>query len=125
MGPIPSGDTSERYFSDLYIPSYTPSLFALIDSRKAGPQTLDKPSLLLVARPDDSLPGVKGEIKVIRTLKSQVTVTGLVSSEAIPTSVVEGLRGNHSLTTFTFDGLFEYLGNFVAKIYSPQRERLQ
>jgi hypothetical protein len=68
MGPIPSSDTSERYFSDLYIPSYTPSLSALIESRKASPQMLDKPSLLLVARPDDSLPGVKGEIKVIRAL---------------------------------------------------------
>ena len=62
---------------------------------------------------------------MIRTLKSQVTMTGLVSSEAIPTSVVEGLRGNHSLTAFIFDGLFEYLGYFVAQIYSPQRERLQ
>ena len=96
MGPIPSSNTSERYFSDLYIPSYTPSLSALIDSRKASAQMLDsdKPSLLLVARPDDSLPGVKGEIKVIRALESRVTVTGLVSSEATPTSVVEGLRGS-------------------------------
>jgi CHAT domain-containing protein len=92
MGPIPSSDAAERYFSDLYVPSYTPSLSALIDSRKASPQMLDKPSLLLVARPDDSLPGVKREIEVIRALKSRVTVTGLVSSEATPTSVVEGLR---------------------------------
>ncbi|KAF8257823.1 CHAT domain-containing protein [Lactarius quietus] len=94
MGPIPSSDTRDRYFSDLYIPSYTPSLSALIDSRNASPQMLEKPSLLLVARPDDSLPGVKGEIKVIRALSSQVMVTGLVSSEATPTSVVEGLRGS-------------------------------
>ena len=92
MGPIPSNDSSEKYFSDLYIPSYTPSLSALIESRKAGPRMLDKSSLLLVARPDDSLPGVKGEIKVIRALKSRVTVTSLVSDEATPTSVVEGLR---------------------------------
>jgi len=94
MGPIPSSDTSERYFSDLYIPSYTPSLSALIESRKASPQMLDKFSLLLVAQPDDSLPGVKGEIKVIRKLEERVTVMGLVSSEATPTSVVEGLRGS-------------------------------
>ena len=92
MGPIPSSDSSERYFSDLYIPSYTPSLSALIESRKTSPQMLGRPSLLLVARPDDSLPGVRGEIKVIRALKSQVTVTGLVSGEATPTSVVGGLR---------------------------------
>jgi CHAT domain-containing protein len=94
MGPIPSSDTCERYFSDLYVPSYTPSLSALIESRKASPQVLEKPPLLLVARPDDSLPGVKGEIKVIRALKSRVTVTGLVSSEATPTSVVDGLQGS-------------------------------
>jgi tetratricopeptide (TPR) repeat protein len=65
MGPIPSSNTREQYFSDLYIPSYTPSLSALIESRKASPQMSDKPSLLLVAQPDDSLPGVSGEIKVI------------------------------------------------------------
>ena len=94
MGPIPSNHSSERYFSDLYVPSYTPSLSALIESRKAGPRMLDKPSLLLVARPDDSLPGVEGEIRVIRALQPRVTVTGLVSSAATPTSVVEGLLGS-------------------------------
>jgi tetratricopeptide (TPR) repeat protein len=73
MGPIPSSDAGKpRYFSDLYIPSYTPSLSALIESRRASPQMLEKPSLLLVAQPEDSLPGVKGEIKVIkRALKAQ------------------------------------------------------
>ena len=99
MGPIPSTHLSERYFSDLYIPSYLPSLSALVDSRRAveaSPhwQMQEKPSLLLVARPDDSLPGVKGEIKVIKALESRVTVTGLVSSKATPASVVEGLRGS-------------------------------
>ncbi|KAI0298418.1 hypothetical protein B0F90DRAFT_1734469, partial [Multifurca ochricompacta] len=29
MGPIPSNDGVKRYFSDLYIPSYTPTLSAL------------------------------------------------------------------------------------------------
>ncbi|KAH9995400.1 hypothetical protein BJV74DRAFT_883918 [Russula compacta] len=45
------------YFSDLYIHSYTPILSALVESRKPGAQTLSRPSLLLVARPDASLPG--------------------------------------------------------------------
>jgi CHAT domain-containing protein/tetratricopeptide (TPR) repeat protein len=107
MGPIPSNDACERYFSDLYIPSYTPSLSALIESRKASPQMLDKPSLLLVAQPDDSLPGVDGEIKVIqRALKGRVTVTGLVSSEATPSSVVEGLRGSQ-FAHFACHGVLE------------------
>ena len=94
MGPIPSNDTCKRYFSDLYIPSYTPSLSALIESRKAGPHILpEKPSLLLVAQPEDSLPGVNGEIRVIeRTLKSRIEVAGLIASEATPSSVLEGLR---------------------------------
>jgi tetratricopeptide (TPR) repeat protein len=109
MGPIPSSNPRKQYFSDLYIPSYTPSLSALIESRKASPQMLDKPSLLLVAQPDDSLPGVRGEIKVIqRTLKelARATVTTLVSSEATPTSVVEGLRSSQ-LAHFACHGILE------------------
>ncbi|KAH9025971.1 CHAT domain-containing protein [Lactarius pseudohatsudake] len=106
MGPIPSSDTFERYFSDLYIPSYTPSLSALIESRTASSQILDKPSLLLVAQPGDTLPGVKGEIKVLRKLEERVTVTSLVSSEATPASVVEGLRGIR-LAHFACHGVLE------------------
>ena len=41
---------------------------------------LEEPSLLLVAQPEDSLPGVMGEIEVIwRALKARVKVTSLVS----------------------------------------------
>ena len=94
MGPIPSGGTRERYFSDLYISSYTPSLSALIESRQKPLKMLGRPSLLLVAQPDDDLLGVNGEIKVIRrALKTQVTETSLISGEATPSSVLEGLRG--------------------------------
>ncbi|KAI9462872.1 CHAT domain-containing protein [Lactarius psammicola] len=107
MGPIPSSSTCKRYFSDLYIPSYTPSLSALIESRKAGPQTPEKPSLLLVAQPNDSLPGVHGEMKVIqRALKARVTVTSLVSSEATPSSVVKGLQCSR-LAHFACHGVLE------------------
>ncbi|KAH9059785.1 CHAT domain-containing protein [Lactarius vividus] len=106
MGPIPSSDTSDRYFSDIYIPSYTPSLSALIESHTASPQILGKPSLLLVAQPDDSLPGVKGEIKAIRKLEEFVTVASLVSSEATPSSVVDGLRGSQ-LAHFACHGVLE------------------
>ena len=108
MGPIPSSDTRKRYFLDLYIPSYTPSLSALIDSRKARPQVLERPTLLLVAQPDISLPGVNGEIKVIEraALKARVTVTGLVSSEATPPSVLEGLCRSR-LAHFACHGVLE------------------
>ena len=123
MGPIPSSDRSERYFSDLYIPSYTPSLSALIESRTASPQILEKPSLLLVAQPDDSLPGVKGEIKVIRSLKARVTVADLVSTEATPSSVVEGLRGSH-FAHFACHGVLETGKPFEASFKLHGGERL-
>ncbi|KAH9005585.1 CHAT domain-containing protein [Lactarius hatsudake] len=106
MGPIPSGGNRMRYFSDLYIPSYTPSLSALIESRNASPQMVEKPSLLLVAQPEDSLPGVKGEIKAIRSLEPQVTVADLVSGKATPSSVVEGLRGSR-FAHFACHGVLE------------------
>ena len=108
MGPIPSSDSSERYFSDLYISSYTPSLSALIESRNASAHVLERPSLLLVAQPEDSLPGVKGEMKVIRALNSsgQVAVAELVSSEATPASVVASLRGSN-FAHFACHGVLE------------------
>ena len=95
MGPIPSGNTRDQYFLDLYIPSYTPSLSALIKSRRATLQVPRRPSFLLVAQPDDLLLGVKGEIKMIqRALQARVTLTGLISGAAVPSSVLEGLRGS-------------------------------
>ena len=107
MGPIPSIDDRERYFSDLYIPSYTPSLSALIESRQVSVQIPKNPSLLLVAQPDDLLPGVSGEIKVIRrALQARLTVRGLVSGEATPTSVLEGLRGSQ-FAHFACHGVLE------------------
>ncbi|KAI9443710.1 CHAT domain-containing protein [Lactarius psammicola] len=123
MGPIPSRESPERYLSDLYISSYTPSLSALIESRKASPQTLDKPSLLLVAQPDDSLPGVKGEIKVIRKFEERVTVMGLVSSEATPLSVVEGLRSSR-LAHFACHGVLETGKPFEASFKLHRDSRL-
>ncbi|KAH9179061.1 CHAT domain-containing protein [Lactarius sanguifluus] len=135
MGPIPSSGNRDRYFSDLYIPSYTPSLSALVESRnqEASPRMLDKPSLLLVAQPEDSLPGVKGEIKVIRSLEPRVTVATLVSSEATPSSVVEGLRGSRFVhfachgvleTGKPFDASFKLHGGSRLTLLDIARSRL-
>ena len=65
MGPIPSDNRDRLYFMDLYTPSYTPTLSALIESHKAGsqPETFDKPSLLLVAQPE-TLHGAWDEIGI-------------------------------------------------------------
>ena len=124
MGPIPLSKGRDRYFSDLYIPSYTPSLSALIESRQASPQTPKIPSLLLVAQPDDKLPGVKGEIKVIqRALQTRVTLTGLVSAEATPSSVLEGLRGTQ-FAHFACHGILETGKPFDASFKLHRDSRL-
>jgi hypothetical protein len=110
MGPIPPdhmpkpSKPSKRYFSDLYVPSYTPSLFALIESRKPSMQALDRPPLLLVAQPDQSLPGVWGEIEVVHKLN--VSVRSLILKGATPGSVVEGLR-DHRFAHFACHGSLE------------------
>ncbi|KAI0250867.1 hypothetical protein BJV78DRAFT_1127256, partial [Lactifluus subvellereus] len=47
MGPIPSQDGVKKYFSDVYISSYTPTLSALIESRGPRTETSDpSPSFL-------------------------------------------------------------------------------
>ncbi|KAN0131872.1 CHAT domain containing protein [Lactarius tabidus] len=107
MGPITSADDNEMYFSDLYIPSYTPSLSALIESRKRGSlsEAFDnlKPSILLVAQPD-TLPGADGEIKAIKATKNPVKT--LISAKATPETVLEGLR-EHRFAHFVCHGLLE------------------
>jgi hypothetical protein len=64
MGPVPSDNGPWRYFLDLYIPSYTPTLSTLIESNNHGSHALDKPSILLISQPDASLPHAKGENQV-------------------------------------------------------------
>jgi CHAT domain-containing protein/tetratricopeptide (TPR) repeat protein len=107
MGPIPSDDGKELYFSDLYIPSYTPSLSALIESRKrrsfSDASDNLKPSILLVAQPE-TLPGAFGEITVIQSTKTPVTT--LISATATPEAVIEGLK-EHRFAHFVCHGLLE------------------
>ena len=104
MGPIPSNDGGrERYFMDLYTTSYTPTLSALIESRRPRSLTSNSPSLLLVAQPD-TLPGAWGEIAVIQTTKTPVT--SLISDMATPSTVLESLR-DHQFAHFVCHGLLE------------------
>ena len=105
MGPIPSDDGKKLYFMDLYITSYTPTLSALIESRKPRSflKTLDKPSLLLVAQPD-TLPEAWSEIGVIQATETPMTT--LVSATATPKDVVERLR-DHQFAHFVCHGLLE------------------
>ena len=104
MGPIPSDVGPPRYFLDLYIPSYTASLSALIESRKPSSQSNNKPSILLVAQPDEKMPQALKEMKVVQATSTKVTT--LFSAKATPTAVVERLR-DHPFTHIVCHGILE------------------
>jgi CHAT domain-containing protein len=106
MGPVPSDDGKLRYFLDLYVPSYTPSLSALIQSRNrdSGWRYSGRPSVLLVAQTDPSLPTVGGEIQVVRALDTKVT--SLISEVATPAAVIDGFR-HHRFVHFACHGTLE------------------
>ena len=124
MGPVPSDDGELRYFLDLYICSYTPSLSALIQSRKrdSGSSSSDRPSVLLVAQTDPSLPTVGGEIKVVQTLKD-TKVTSLISGAAKPAAVLDGFK-HHRFVHFACHGTLEANKPFSAGFELHGEERL-
>jgi CHAT domain-containing protein len=90
MGPIRSNGSDKLYFSDLYISSYTPTLTTLIEARKRGMRTPDKPSVLLVAQPGATLPGALKEMRIVQTVCP--SVTALTRKMATPPVVLERLR---------------------------------
>jgi CHAT domain-containing protein len=121
MGPVPSGDGVKRYFLDLYIPSYTPTLSALIESFRFTQRSLEKPSILLVAQPDGSLLHAWPEIWHIQRLSTKVTT--LISKKATPSAVVEGLR-DHRFAHFVSHGKLEQGKPFVASFQLHEGKRL-
>ncbi|KAI9441135.1 CHAT domain-containing protein, partial [Lactarius psammicola] len=134
MGPIPSDDGGdERYFLDLYIPSYTPTLSALIhrsgrDEPNSDSPTLGIPSLLLVAHfempsPDASLPEVCEDIKIVQALTTRLSVKSLISGGATATSVLDGLR-DHRFVHFICHGTLEAGKPFDAGFELHGNERL-
>jgi len=104
MGPIPSNDGISRYFSDLYIPSYTSTLSSLIAPRKPGKSSLEKPSVLLVASPDQDMKDAFPEIWLVRRLNDKVTT--LMGNHATPPAVVESLQ-HHRFAHFVCHGILE------------------
>lgn len=107
MGPIPSWDGtgcrpgSEQYFCDLYIPSYTPTLSALIESRKPSPSRTSpgrrehpqRPPLLLVAYHEVNLGGMRKEVKTLQGLR-RTKVKSLAGKKATKAAVIDDL-GQH------------------------------
>ncbi|KAI9452960.1 CHAT domain-containing protein [Lactarius psammicola] len=133
MGPIPSDDggDDDRYFLDIYIPSYTPTLSALIlesDNRDPGLPTSDPPSLLLVAHfdvpsPDVSLSEVCKDVKVVQALHTRLPVKSLISEAATATSALDGLR-DHQFVHFVCHGTLEARKPFDAGFELHGNERL-
>jgi hypothetical protein len=131
MGPIPSDDGEERYFLDIYISSYTPTLSPLIpafDRSEPGSSTVGLPSLLLVAHfdvpsPDVSLAEVCEDVKVIQALKKRLSVKSLISEGAATSSVLDGLR-DHRFVHFVCHGTLEVKKPFDAGFELHGNERL-
>ena len=127
MGPIPSDGSGERYFMDLYICSYTPTLSALIQSRNRilGSKSSARPNLLLVAQPDPSLPTVSGEIQVVQDLRGNTNtrVTSLISTAATSAAVIDGFR-HHQFVHFACHGILEANKPFEAGFELCGGERL-
>ena len=90
MGPIRSDSLTKLYFSDIYIPSYTPTLSALIESCKPNTQTLDAPSILLVVQPDAQMPSSLQDMRIVRTVCPSVET--LFRKKATPIFTVERLK---------------------------------
>ncbi len=132
IGPIPSDDGGEeRYFLDVYIPSYTPTLSALIlesGHREPGSPTSSLPSLLLVAHfdvpsPDVPLSEVCEDVKVVQALNTRLPVKSLISEGATTTSALDGLQ-DHRFVHFVCHGTLEARKPFDAGFELHGNERL-
>src|SRR6266851_5812002 len=104
MGPIQSDVDPPQYFLDLYISSYIPSLSALIESRKPGSQTICKPSILLVAHPDENMRAAPKEMRAVQAVDTQVTT--LFLTKATPTAVLSCFR-DHQFAHIVSHGILE------------------
>ncbi|KAH9993132.1 CHAT domain-containing protein, partial [Russula compacta] len=104
MGPIRSDGPTKLYFSDLYIPSYTPTLSALIESRKPSTQSSDTPSVLLVVQPDPQMPSSLQEMRIVRTVCPLVET--LFKKKATPISTLERLK-HHRFAHISSHGILK------------------
>ena len=121
MGPIPSDVGPPRYFLDLYIPSYTPSLSALLGTRAPNSQTLKKPSILLVVQSDESMVRALEEMKAVQRAYSRATT--LIGATATPSAVLERLR-DHRFVHIVCHGSLESGKPFDSSFKLYQGKRL-
>ena len=121
MGPIPSEVGPPRYFLDLYIPSYMPSLSMLVKSRKPNSQTFKKPSILLILQPDASIVRALDEMKAVQRACPRATT--LIGATATPSAVLERLR-DHRFVHIVCHGLLEPGKPFDSSFKLYQGKRL-
>ena len=93
MGPIRSEGSLKLYLSDLYIPSYTPTLSALIEPPKLRAQPLSQPTMLLVIKHSETMPGILQEVEVVQSIVGLTTQT-LIGKEATPSSLLKYLKSH-------------------------------
>ncbi|KAH9980402.1 hypothetical protein BJV74DRAFT_798141 [Russula compacta] len=118
MGPIRSDGPTKLYFMDVYIPSYTPTLSALIESRKPSTQALDMPSVLLVVQPDAQMPSSLQEMCIVRTACPLVEI--LLRKKATPFPYSRG----SSITGKPFDAFFKLYKDTRLTLLDIVRSRL-
>jgi len=121
-GPVEPQDGANRYFSDIYISSYTPTLSDLIEARKGIEDTLKRPSLLIVGQPDETLPGVRAEIKVIQRLAP--SALSLIGAKATRASVMKYLP-KHRMAHFACHGTLNPERPFDVAFLFHGKERLR
>jgi len=95
MGPIRTDGHHKLYFLDLYIPSYTPTISALIEARNPGATSFQVPAILLVTQPDDKMPNALQEMRVVQAITT--SVTSLTRETATPSATLEHLRDHQFL----------------------------
>ncbi|KAI0248260.1 CHAT domain-containing protein [Lactifluus subvellereus] len=107
-GPISSHTNVKRYFCDIYVCSYTPSLSALIASRSGNlsGSASGQPSLLIVEQPDKTLPGVDSETRSIECLVGSGSVTRIAGEAATPENVITHLP-MHPWVHFACHGMLQ------------------
>ncbi|KAH9955989.1 CHAT domain-containing protein [Russula dissimulans] len=121
MGPIQNDGCHKLYFSDLYIPSYTPTLSALIEARRHGAESLKMPPVLLVTQPDVKMPIALQEMRVVQAIANMVTT--LTWDTATPGTTLEHLR-DHRFLHILCHGKLEIGKPFDASFKLNQGTRL-
>jgi CHAT domain-containing protein len=121
MGPIPSTDGHEQYFSDIYICSYISTLGALIEARSPPTPKIDLTPSLLFVGPAVPVSGLERGMVAIK--KSRIPLTPLVQGAATKQAVIDGLQ-RHPFAHFSCYGVHKARDPFSAEILLDCNERL-